>query len=55
MFLRPLDSSIGFDFNPDLIRQIFLAGSIDCAVFKKVARQNNSAFVILHNYFLLTV
>ena len=52
MPLCAFDSCIGFDFNTDLKRQIFLAESIDCAVFKKVTCQYNSAFIVLHNYFL---
>ena len=54
MVLRTLDSYLGFDIDSDLKRQILLADSIDCAVFQKVTRQNNSGFIVFHNYFLLT-
>lgn len=53
MDLRPLDSCKGFDIDSDLKRQILLADSIDCAVFQKVTRQNNSGFIVFHNYFFL--
>ena len=49
--LCPLDSCIGFDIDSDLERQIRLAESIDRAVFKKVACQNNPAFVVLPQLF----
>ena len=57
MPLCAFDSCIGFDFNTDLKRQIFLTESIDCAVFKNRLHANitlhSSYFTIISSRFVL--